>query len=100
MLNTSFVTIASFVSNTIEARLRICVPVVAELRGKIVYSTQPSPSGELALGGRKPSSGSVGGSPVAGSMLWKIQNASRVAALTPAVTSTNTPRSTVKSTRV
>src|SRR5262245_54497269 len=68
VLTHSGVSIGALVSNVIDARLRISVPVARPPFGITVKRTLPSPSGGLRFGGKKPAKGSSGRPPVAGSM--------------------------------
>src|ERR1700685_4585931 len=68
VLSHGAVWMASFWSKTIVAPSLISSPVGRLASGSTVNATPPTPSGGTRFGGRKPSAGSVGGRPVAGSI--------------------------------
>src|SRR3546814_13131605 len=66
------VSIASFVSNTIDASASTTAPSGASARGRTVKFAHPSPSGATTFAGRNPPKGSVIGPP-AGSAVVQVQ---------------------------
>ncbi len=92
VLLVSLVSSEGFRSNWIDALLCAVVPVTTiPWLAPVVSPKYPAPRPLPSLGGRNPRTPSVIGSPVTGSRLWKIANAWRVAAFTPAVICSRTP---------
>src|ERR1039457_1267391 len=75
------VRIGALASNTTFAWLVICVPVLRVPMGFTLNCTLPWPSTPFTSGGRKPTVGSLGGSPVVGSMEVKVHLSNPVSEL-------------------
>src|SRR3546814_1847625 len=86
------VSIASFVSNTIDASASTTEPSGASARGRTVKFAHPSPSGATTFGGRNPAKGSVIGPPAASSVV-QVQVTVRVSWSRAAWNRTQYPRS-------
>src|SRR4051812_3483511 len=73
VLTNTFVAIAAFVSNTIDASWLIAVLVGRAASGRTTNDTNPSPTPAAVFGGRKPSAAPAGNSPLAASTLRNVQ---------------------------